>query len=603
MNNIRPYIVQGFFIFVALVYVSKLFYLQIIDDEYKLKAKDNTIRKISVYPYRGVILDRNDEPLVVNQPVFDLMVVKREIKNFDTLKLCKLLNIEPQFVRETLNGITGLATNKPEPFLKQIPLVEYLAISDIFKFTGFYFSPRTVRFYPSAVMANALGYIAEISRKELDRDSAIGYYKQGDYVGKGGVEKSYEKELRGKRGARYVIVDVKGVEKGRLKNGEFDEISEAGQNLKLSIDLELQKYGELLMNKKIGSIVAIEPKTGEILAIVTAPSYDPNLLVGRDYSKFYKVLVQDSLKPLFDRTTQAGYPPGSIFKIIQASIGLQEKLITSTGITQVEPYPNMGDHSPAGSYDVKRAITISSNWYFAKLFKRMIQRDKFDNKYIDSEYGFDIWYKYLINYGLGHKLGSDISHELGGSVPSNAFYDKIYGDKRWKASTMISNSIGQGELLVVPLQMANVAATIANKGYYYTPHIVKGIGEKDSLPPRFKEKHYVGVEARHYDIIHDAMEDVVNHGTGMWARIKDIAVCGKTGTAENPHGEDHSVFIAFAPKENPKIAICVYVENAGFGGSWAAPISSLMIEKYLTDSISKPSRYKEKLMLEKKFIP
>lgn len=599
MNNYRPIVVQVFFVLVALVFISKLFYLQIINDEYKIKAKDNTVRKVRVYPYRGVILDRKQRPVVVNQPVFDLMVVKKKVSDLDTALFCQLLNLPKEDFIKKMDAIYGLASNKPQVILKQIPLNEYSRFADLFDFSGFYFNPRIVRSYPHAVMANSIGYIAEISKRELDSDTTS-YYTQGDYIGKSGIEKTYEDDLRGESGAKYVLVDVKGVEKGAFRNGELNEPSIPGKNLQLSIDVELQKYGERLMAGKVGSIVAIEPKTGEILAIVSSPSYNPNLLVGRDYSSNYVELLRDSLKPLFDRATQAGYPPGSIFKIIQAGIGMQEKLITPTSRTYVDAYPNMGDHAPAGTYDVKKAITISSNWYFAKLYKRMLHQGKVDNRYEDAEINFNIWHDYVYSFGFGHKLGSDISHELGGSIPSDQLYDRIYGDKRWKASTIISNAIGQGELLVVPIQMANLSAVIANKGYYYRPHLIKQIGEKDSIPEKFKERLSCMVDPKYFDIIHDAMEQVVCCGTARRALTKDIAVCGKTGTAENPHGEDHSVFIAFAPKENPKIAISVYVENAGYGGTWAAPISSLMIEKYLKDSTT--NKYEENRILEKRFI-
>ncbi len=599
MNNYRPIVVQAFFVLVALVFISKLFYLQIINDEYKIKAKDNTVRKVRVYPYRGVILDRKNRPVVVNQPVFDLMVVKKKVDHLDTALFCQLLNLPKDKFIDKMDAIYGLASNKPQVLLKQIPLNEYSRFADLFDFSGFYFNPRIVRSYPHAVMSNSIGYIAEISKPELDRDTTD-YYNQGDYVGKSGIEKTYEEDLRGEGGAKYVLVDVKGVEKGAFRDGELNEASIPGKSLQISIDVELQKYGERLMEGKVGSIVAIEPRTGEILAIVSSPTYDPNLLVGRDYSSNYVKLLQDSLKPLFDRATQAGYPPGSIFKIIEAGIGMQEKLITPTSRTYVEPYPNMGDHAPAGTYDVKKAITISSNWYFAKLYKRIIHQGKVDDRYEDAEINFNIWYDYVYSFGLGHKLQSDISHELGGSIPSNELYDRIYGDKRWKASTIISNAIGQGELLVIPIQMANLSALIANKGYYYRPHLIKQIGEKDSIPAKFKERLSCMVDSKYFDVIHDAMEDVVCCGTARRALTKDIVVCGKTGTAENPHGEDHSVFIAFAPKENPQIAISVYVENAGYGGTWAAPISSLMIEKYLKDSVS--NKYEENRILEKHFI-
>lgn len=395
--------------------------------------------------------------------------------------------------------------------------------------------------------------------------------------------------------------NAKEIELGSYQNGAFDVDPISGHELQSTIDLELQAYGERLMKGKIGSIVAIEPKTGEILTIISAPTFDPNLLTGSKYSKNYNQLVNDSLKPLYNRATQAGYPPGSIFKMVQAAIALQEGIITEKSMRMVPRYPNMGDHSPSGVYNVRDAIRKSSNWYFAWLYKDILHRKKVKNRYEDAELGFDMWRKYVMSFGFGKKLGSDFAHEKGGSVPSNQLYDRIYGDKRWKASTIISNSIGQGELLVVPLQMANLAATIANKGYYYRPHMIKKIdGEITQEIEIYYQKNYTMIDSVHFDPIIEAMQGVVDNGTAARARTKDIVICGKTGTAENPHGEDHSCFIAFAPRENPQIAIAVYVENAGFGGTWAAPISSLMIEKYLKREVS--NKRKEKRILEKDFI-
>lgn len=599
MNDNRKYIIQFSFILVAFIFLIKLFHLQVIDSKYKLAAKDNTVRRIPTYPYRGIIYDRNGEIIVHNTPVYDLMIVKKKAKVKDTTLFCNLLNIERSEFNEIMSGITGLANNKPMPFLKQLSKEEYARIQDRFVFPGFHFSPRVIRSYPFATLGNSLGYIAEVSKKQLQKDTT-GYYKQGDFVGKSGIEATYEKELRGKRGVKFVLVNVKGVEQGAYNEGQFDTLPEPGINLHSTIDIELQQYGEELMKGKIGSIVAIEPKTGEILSIISSPSYDPDLLTGRLYSKNYGKLLTDSLKPLFDRATMAGYPPGSIFKLLQSAILLEEKLVTKNQSIYVDRYPNMGDHSPAGNYTIHDAIRRSSNWYFAKMYKRLLERKVKRNQFEDAEHGFDIWREYVIKFGLGNPLGSDIAHEKGGSVPDNAYYDRWYGDKSWKASTIISNSIGQGELLVVPIQMANFAAAIANKGYFITPHLIKGIGKKDSLRHSFTIKHYCGIDSSHFTPIINAMEAVINNGTARRAITKDISVCGKTGTAENPHGEDHSVFVAFAPKENPKIAISVYVENAGFGGTWAAPIASLMIEKYLKREIS--NQYKEKRIKEKSFI-
>ena len=591
MNHNKKHIIQFVFFLVAIIFLIKLFSLQVIESKYKLAAKDNTVRRIPIYPYRGIIYDRNEKIIVQNIPVFDLMVVKNKAHVEDTALFCHLLNISTAEFDSIMNGITGLAVNKPMPFMKQISNEEYHSMEDRFYFRGFHFAPRVVRSYPYATLANSLGYIAEISKTALNNDTTQ-YYKQGDFVGKSGIEASYEQELRGKRGAKFVMVNVKGIEQGPYNEGKFDSLPEPGTNLISTIDIELQQYGELLMKNKVGSIVAIEPKTGEILSIISSPSYDPNLLTGRLYSQNYSVLLRDSLKPLFDRATNAGYPPGSIFKLLQAAIFLEEGLVTKNQSIYVDRYPNMGDHSPAGYYTIHDAIRRSSNWYFAKMYKRLLQRGVSRDAEEDAEIGFDNWRNYVLKFGLGHKLGSDISHEKGGFVPSNSYYDRYYGDKGWKASTIISNAIGQGELLVIPLQMANFSAIIANKGYYIRPHLIKGIGTTDTLRPEFRQKISVGIEERHFEVIIDAMEAVISNGTARRAFLKDIVVCGKTGTAENPHGEDHSVFVAFAPKDNPQIAISVYVENAGFGGTWAAPIASLMIEKYLTGDNFKPCNRK-----------
>lgn len=599
MNDNRKYIVQFAFIFVAIVFLSKLFFLQVIDSKYKLAAKDNTVRRIPIYPYRGIIYDRNNKIIVQNNPVFDLMIIKKKVKQIDTTLFCELLNITKEEYIEKVNAVTGLATNKPMPFIKQISIEEYARIEDRFFFQGFHFAPRVVRAYPHKALANSLGYIAEISKNQLDKDTSE-YYTQGDYVGKSGIEKTYEKELRGKRGAKFVLVNVKGIEQGPYAGGQFDSLPDAGHDLYSTIDIELQKYGEELMQNKIGSIVAIEPKTGEILAIISSPSYDPNLLTGRNFSENFGKLLEDPLKPLFDRATNAGYPPGSIFKLLQSAILLQEGIVKKDQSIFVERYPNMGDHSPSGYYTIHDAIRKSSNWYFAKMYKRTLERRVLTNQFEDAEHGYEIWRNYVVKFGLGSKLGSDISHEKGGSVPDNAYYDRWYGNKGWKASTIISNAIGQGELLVIPLQMANFTSALANKGYYITPHFIKGIEKPDSCRVQFTQRIDCGIDPKHFDPIIDAMEAVVTNGTARRALTKDIAVCGKTGTAENPHGEDHSVFVAFAPKDDPKIAISVYVENAGYGGTWAAPISSLMIEKYLKGTVS--DERKEKRILEKDFI-
>lgn len=610
MNDKKKYIVQGVFILVALIMLGQIFYIQVLDKQYKIAAISNITLENVVYPYRGNIYDRNGKLIVSNKPVFDLKVVINDAEIEDTSQFCKILDISKEEFEERIKKIKakprGYSPYQPMDFIKTMSLEQFSEIEDVFDYKGFLFVPRTLRSYPFASMGNALGYVAEISEHEITEQNERGfnkprlYYVGGDYIGKSGLEKMYEDSLRGVKGVERLIKNVKGQVSGSYKNGKYDTLSVAGLDLQSTIDIDLQLYGEKLMEGKIGSIVAIEPSTGEILSIVTSPSYDPNLLASKDFSKNFAGLVSDSLKPLFDRAVRAPYPPGSIFKLVQALVALDMGVITK--YTQIYCGDlSMGDHAPPGYYDVHRGIMLSSNHYFAKLYKRMLQQGRAKSAFEDSELGYDIWRDYMLSFGLGKKLNTDIPHEKTGRIPTNEYYDRWYGDKRWKSSTIISNGIGQGEISVVPIQMANIAAIMANRGYYYTPHLVKKIGDHDKLP-RFQEKKETMVDAKYFEIVVDAMEDVVTRGTATLARIDSVSVCGKTGTAENPHGEDHSVFIAFAPKEDPKIAIAVYVENAGYGGTWAAPIASLMMERYIKGYIPKRRKvWFEKRILDKRF--
>jgi penicillin-binding protein 2 len=425
-------------------------------------------------------------------------------------------------------------------------------------------------------------------------------------IGKTGIESTYEKALRGRRGTKYVMVDVKHIVKGSFQNGKFDTLPIVGEELTSSIDLELQQYAELLMKNKIGSIVAIEPATGEILSLVSSPSYDPNLLTGsgKDVSNNYYALVNDKYKPLFNRPVMALYPPGSIIKIVQALIALQEGVIdsTDTRIPCVQDVVKCHAHrSPLG---VKGSIQYSCNPFYYRVFNRIIKQGVSDNQTEDTRKGLAKWHQYMTSFGLGHKLGTDLYNEKGGNIPSVAYYDKRFKHGKWRFGNIYSLSIGQGEMGVVPLQMANLAAIMANRGYYYIPHIIKGAGKENKKNSKYLQRYYTApVKKEYFELIIEGMEDVVRSGTATKAFVKDLTICGKTGTAQNPHGEDHSVFIAFAPKDNPKIAISVYVENAGFGGTWAAPIASLIIEKYLKGKIESEERQKmEKEIIEKNFM-
>ena len=596
----RKFVIFGIFLIVGLVYIIRLFYIQVIDDSYMLSAENQSLLRVTQYAPRGIIHDRNGELLVHNEAAYDLMVIPREVKNIDTIAFCDLLGITKEDFINKIQKAKSYSWRKASVFEKLIPAEQYAKITEkLYQFSGFHSQKRSVRKYPFNAAAHVLGYLNEVNEKKLKADPA---YKKGDYVGVMGVEKSYEKELKGESGEKIFMRDKYNIIQGSYRNGEKDKIAIAGTNLISTIDAQLQVYGEKLMQNKKGSVVAIEPATGEILALVSSPAFDPNLLVGRVRTKNYNELLKnDSLDPLFNRALMAEYPPGSIFKIVQLLIAMQENAITeNTGFSCNKAL--VGCHNHPAPSNAKRAIQYSCNPYFYNVFKRLIQPEKYPSIFKDSEEGLRNWQKHVLSFGLGKSLGIDIYGEKSGNIPGVAYYDKIYGHHRWAFSTIYSLSIGQGEISVAPVQMTNLAAIIANRGYYYTPHLIKSIDENSGKAPEFIEKHNTTVESKYFDLIIEGMAAVVNelHGTARRAKIDSITVCGKTGTAENPHGEDHSIFIAFAPKENPLIAISVYVENAGFGGTWAAPIASLLMEKYLKGKISNPE--KEKRILEKDFI-
>lgn len=597
MNNLtnRKFIVGAIFSIIGLIFIIRLFNVQVVNNKYKLDSANNVLRVITEYPARGLLYDRNGKLLVYNEAAYDLMVIPGQLKTIDTVLFCKLLNIEKSVFIEKVNKAKNYSRYKPSVFEKELTAENYANIQDqMYQFQGFFVQTRTLRKYPNNNAAHLLGYIGEVNNAVLEKNK---YYKSGDYIGKSGIELAYEHLLRGKRGVRKILVDVHNREKGSYNNGLEDTLSVAGKNLTTTIDLDLQTYGELLMQNKTGSIVAIEPQSGEILSLVSSPGYNPNLLVGRSIKTNYPILTKDSLKPLFNRATMAQYPPGSIFKTVQALIALQEGVITeNTGFQCVRSL--VGCHNHPTATNVAASIKMSCNPYYYFVFKRLIQQGKVKSIFKDSEIGLAKWNQNVKKFGFGGTLHTDIPGVKNGLVPGVDFYNKWYGEGRWAFSTIFSLSIGQGELGVIPIQMANLAAIIANKGYYYPPHVIKKIDGKDSLPPDLSEKVSVGINSEYFLPIIEGMRGVVDEpgGTARRAKINGITVCGKTGTAQNPHGEDHSVFIAFAPMDNPKIAIAVYVENSGFGGTWAAPIASLMMEKYLTDSISDP--LKEKRILE-----
>jgi penicillin-binding protein 2 len=609
MKDERKLVIQIIFVLVGLIYVVRLFFLQVVEDKYKQEAEKNATRKIIEYPFRGLIYDRNQKLLVINQIVIDLMVVMKEMKVPDTIRFCKAFNITKAEFIDIIKKVKqekGYNKNRPVPIIKQLSIEDYGKGLDVLAdCNGFYRQERTIRSYPHQSAANALGYIGEISKTQLEK-SAEGYYEQGDLVGISGLEASYEEYLRGTKGVRYIMKDVHGVEKGSYRDGEQDVISMPGENLHCTIDLELQKYGESMMQNKIGSVVAIEPSTGEILAFISAPSYDPNALTGRYFSKNYDSLQRNALKPLFNRPLMAMYPPGSIFKLAQALVGQQMGVLRPSTIYSCNKEAvGVNCHPHPSPNNLEGAIQWSCNPYFFTVFKTIIHKNQNTNKYRESEINYDEWRKHMSTFGFGQKLKVDMPNIKSGFLPTNSYYDKIYGDLAWKHSTIRSLDIGQGELLIVPIQMANLAAIIANKGYYITPHFVKRIGEKENakILKEYTDKHYTSIDSSYFQIIINGMFQVVEHGTAYFDKIQGIEICGKTGTAQNTHGEDHSVFICFAPKNNPKIAIAVYVENGGFGAVAAAPIANLMVEKYLTDTSSAMTRWMKQNITDKDLIP
>ncbi len=597
----RKTIIRNIFILVSVIFIIRLLYLQVIDSTYAQLAENNVLRELTIYPARGLIYDRNGELIVQNNAIYDLMVVPEHVVEMDTVFFCELLEIDHQTFIKNFSAAKRFSRNKPSVFLKQIPAGDYAKFQEyLFQFPGFYPQVRTVRKYPSKSASHILGYIGEVNKKQIEESN--NYYRSGDYIGIKGIEYSYEKELRGKNGKKFMLVDVHNREQGSYLNGTRDLKAVSGKNLLSSLDIELQKYGELLMQNKIGSIVAIDPSTGEILAIISSPDYDPNLLTGRKRGENFMLLSNDPLKPLYNRAIMAKYPPGSPFKPLMALIGLQEKAINPNATYSC----NGGYHMKGltvkclapGRFNMQRAIEKSCNAYFCNLYRKIIDQ----KKYASVAQSFDNWRNYLLSFGLGTKLGIDIPNEVAGLLPSVQYYDNIYGENRWKSSTTISLAIGQGELGVTPLQMANYMCSIANKGYYYIPRLITGIiNEKDTIRMQSSKK-YTLIDPIHYSIIIDAMEGVVLRGTARIAKIEGLAMCGKTGSAENPHGDDHSFFAGFAPKENPKIAIMVIVENSGFGATYAAPIGSLVVEKYLSDTISRSRVWLEQRMLKADII-
>lgn len=603
MNEWRKEILQVVIVLVSLVFLIKLFSIQVLDSKYADLANSNAILRQVEYPFRGLIFDRNGKLIVYNTPEYDLEVITKDIKDFDSARFCAVFQISKEQLRKYFKEMKArkeYSPFKPTLFIDQLSDIDFAKVQDhLDEFPGFYIQARTTRAYTTTALANALGYVSEISKSQLERDASK-IYKQADYIGQSGIEAFYEEQLRGKRGVRFKLRNVKGIEKGSFKNGEYDTLSVPGQNLTTGLDLDLQLYGEFLMKGKSGSIVAIEPSSGEILSIVSGPSYNPILLTGKNYSSNFKLISTDTLKPLFNRPLMAQYRPGSIFKIAQAMTALQEGVITpDTRIRCDRSIINC--HGSHTNEDLRGAIANSCNPYFHSVLRRMLNQGVGGDPFSDTRIGLAEWNKHIKSFGFGGKLGIDLPNEKEGLIPTPEYYDRAYGNRPWKFSNIYSIAIGEGENLVVPIQMANFAATIANRGFYYTPHLVKAIGDNGKPLPQYTERHYTTIDSSFFKVAVDAMEQVVAAGTGQYrAKLSDIIVCGKTGTVENqPPLYDHSVFIAFAPRDNPKIAVAVYVEDAGQGARAAASIASLMIEKYLLGQTKRP--YIEQYVLAGKF--
>jgi penicillin-binding protein 2 len=609
-NDARRYVIIIFFLLVGAIYTVRLFYMQVIDESWTLRAQQIAEKRKQITPPRGVIFDRRGRKIVANKTYFNLMMVEANIKHFDTVAFAKLIGWTPEKVKSRFweiklgegkyyNPATKKTTSnyqkiRPYPFVKEIEMEEMLNIAPYLKnFPGFYEEITSMRSYPYANGANILGYLAEVNGDEIKEDH---FYSPGDNIGRAGLERFYEEELRGIKGIHYIVTSALNNAIEPYAGGKYDTMARQGPPLKLGVDITLQAYGEKLMKNKRGCIVAIEPKTGEILAMVSAPSFDPNLFVGKkSIAKNYPKLLQDPKMPLYPRPLSAEYPPGSTFKLIQGLVALQEGVITpGTGFPCKKSM--VGCHNHPNARSLAEAVQYSCNPYFYHIVRKVIQQGKRKKPTEDAPIGLRKWVKYMHSFGFGEKLETDIIGIRSGLIPDVKYYDKWYGHNNWAFSTIRSNSIGQGEVKATPLQLANLACILANRGWYYTPHFVKSIGKKGPLAT-YRKKRYTMVNRRHYESVVEGMRRVVNEkgGTGAGARMKDIVVCGKTGTVQNPHGEDHSVFIAFAPMHKPKIAIAVFIENAGFGGTWAAPVSNLMMEKYLLKKITDKEK-EEKMM-------
>lgn len=599
----RSYLLLFFTVVTGFIFIFRLLYLQILTDKYKLKADKIAIKKKFTFPERGYIYDRNETLIVANQTSYDIMIIPREVKLLDTLEFCSFLKITKKYFIKKFNRAKKYSPRLASVFLKQLDKDDYASLQEkMFKYKGFYIQKRSIRHYPIKHAANVLGYIGEINHTKLKKDN---YYQQGELIGVNGVEKQYEKLLRGIKGEKWLQKDKHNKTIGPYKNGKFDKFAENGKDLTLTLDINLQIYGEKLMKNKRGAIIAIEPSTGEILALVTAPSYDPNLMVGRKRAKYSTLFLNDKInKPMFDRGLKGEYAPGSPFKIVNALIGLQENVIEPNSKFLCKGSYRYGKRTHAimkchcgtyGNVNFNKSIYNSCNSFFSNTYRKLIE------KYNSPEEGLNNWSEKVKSFGFGNYLGTDLPQGNKGFIPDAKFYDNFY-EFRWRATSTISNAIGQGQVLTTPIQLANMTAAVANRGYFFTPHIVKKIKE-NTLNEKYTKPKYTAIDSIHFRPVIQGMLDVFEKGTGRSSKVKGIDICGKTGTVQNYikrdgkkiEMSDHSIFIAFAPKDNPKIALAVFIENGGYGSQYAAPISSLMIEKYLNGKTQKP--YKEKQMM------
>ncbi|MEO8884474.1 MAG: penicillin-binding protein 2 [Mucilaginibacter sp.] len=608
MNNFfeRRYIIAGIFITIILILLARLFYIQVIDDSYLYYAKQNVIKQYIQYPARGVILDRNQKVLVTNEVVYDISVIPKEVKAFDTLEFCKLIGITKDDFDKRLEKAKIYSPNLSSPFDKQLSPTLFASLQErMSEFPGFTVQPHPIRTYPDSTAAQFLGYIGEINDDKIAKSG--GYYRPGDYIGITGVEKAYENVLRGQRGVKNMLVDSKGIIQESYNDGALDTVPIPGERLTSSLDIRLQKLGEKLMTNKVGSIVAIDPSTGEILCFVSSPTYDPNLLVGHDRSKNYTAIHENPYEPFFIRPIQANYHPGSSFKPLSALIALQEGVITPSTTYNCPGYYIAGNRKIAcfngevhGVVNLSSAVAHSCNGYFDMVFEKLINLK--GPKQTDTS--FTSWRNNVAKFGLGTRLDLDLPAEGKGFLPQASFYDKKYRKGSWRSSTVISLGIGQGELSATPLQLANIEATIANRGFFYKPHLIKSIGDKQIIKQEYLVKNSVQIDPQYFEPVIDGMQSVVDYGTAAGSKIPGIVMCGKTGTADNSHGKPNSVFVAFAPRDHPRIAIAVVVENAGQGGTWAAPIASFIVEKYLRDSItSRPSGITPEYYIQQNLLP